>query len=82
MVFCPWNGSSGPESKTTALPTESRNPLKLARYQSLLDSGQFENGAALARFLGVIRARVTQELRRLKQASNRSGSRPAVQFAV
>jgi hypothetical protein len=41
-------------------------PLKLARYyQSLLDSGQFENRAALARYLGVSRARVTQVLHRL-----------------
>ena len=47
-------------------PTEPRDPLKLARhYQSLLDSGQFENRAALARYLGVSRARVTQVLRRL-----------------
>jgi hypothetical protein len=45
------------------------DPFKLARYyQSLLDSGQFENRAALARFLGVSRARVTQVLRRLASA--------------
>jgi len=47
-------------------PKESRDPLKLARYyQSLLDSGKFENRAALSRYLGVSRARVTQVLRRL-----------------
>jgi len=41
----------------------------LARYyQSLLDSGQFENRAALARYLGVSRARVTQVLKRLNSA--------------
>jgi hypothetical protein len=34
-------------------------------YQSLLDSGKFESRAALARYLGVSRARVTQVLRRL-----------------
>lgn len=52
-------GDSGP-------PKEPRDPLKLAHYyQSLLDSGQFENRAALARYLGVSRARVTQVLRRL-----------------
>lgn len=34
-------------------------------YQKLLDSGKFESRAALARFLGVSRARVTQVLRRL-----------------
>lgn len=44
-----------------------RDGLKLARYyQSLLDSGKFESRAALARFLGVSRARVTQVLKRLK----------------
>jgi Mn-dependent DtxR family transcriptional regulator len=47
-------------------PKERRDPLKLARYyQSLLDSGKFENRAALARYLGVSRPRVTQVLRRL-----------------
>ncbi len=41
--------------------------MKLARhYQALLDSGRFENRAALARHLGVSRARVTQVLRRLR----------------
>jgi Mn-dependent DtxR family transcriptional regulator len=40
--------------------------LKLAQhYQALLDSGKFENRAALARHLGVSRARVTQVLKRL-----------------
>ena len=62
----PWNGSSDPEPEVAASPKEPRDPLKLARYyQSLLDSGQFENRAALARYLGVSRARVTQVLRRL-----------------
>lgn len=47
--------------------TRRRDGVKLARhYQSLLDSGKFENRAALARFLGVSRARVTQVLNRLK----------------
>jgi Mn-dependent DtxR family transcriptional regulator len=45
---------------------ERRDPLKLARYyQSLMDSGKFESRAALARYLGVSRPRVTQVLRRL-----------------
>jgi hypothetical protein len=62
----PWNGSSAPEPKIFATPKEPRDPLKLARYyQSLLDSGQFETRAALARYLGVSRARVTQVLKRL-----------------
>jgi Mn-dependent DtxR family transcriptional regulator len=42
--------------------------MKLARhYQALLDSGKFEHRAALARHLGVSRARVTQVLNRLKE---------------
>jgi biotin operon repressor len=53
-----------PEPK--AAPKEHRGPLKLARdYQLLLDSGKFESRAALARYLGVSRARVTQVLKRL-----------------
>ena len=36
-----------------------RDPLRLARYyKSLLDTGKFESRAALARFLGVSRARM------------------------
>ena len=49
---------------------EPRDPLKLARYyQSLLDSCQFDNRAALARYLHVSRARVTQVLKRLNKVS-------------
>ena len=41
--------------------------MELARYyQSLLDSGEVETRAELARYLGVSRARVTQVLNRLK----------------
>jgi hypothetical protein len=62
----PWNGSSSHEPENLAAPKEPRDPLKLARYyQSLLDSGKFESRAALARYLGVSRARVTQVLKRL-----------------
>src|SRR6516165_2319367 len=62
----PWNRSNSPEPKVPAPPKEFRHPLKLARYyQSLLDSGQFESRAELARYLGVSRARVTQVLKRL-----------------
>jgi Mn-dependent DtxR family transcriptional regulator len=62
----PWNDFSDAKSKTEPAPKERRDPLKLARYyQSLLDSGKFESRAALARYLGVSRARVTQVLRRL-----------------
>jgi len=66
ISICPWNGSSEPAAKVKAAPKKKGEPLKLARYyQSLLDSGQFENRAALARYLGVSRARVTRVLRRL-----------------
>jgi hypothetical protein len=69
IEFLPWNGSSSPEPHVPSPPKESGDPLKLARYyKSLLDSGQFESRAALARFLGVSRARVTQVLRRLETA--------------
>jgi hypothetical protein len=64
--MAPWNGSSDTVLEAEAAPKEKRDSLKLARYyQSLLDSGQFESRAALARFLGVSRARVTQVLRRI-----------------
>jgi hypothetical protein len=66
IEIIPWNGSSSPEPLVPAPPRESRDPFKLARYyQSPLDSGQFESRAALARYLGVSRARVPQVLRRL-----------------
>ena len=66
----PWNTPSGPEPKATAAPKPRRDPLHLARYyQSLLDSGKFESRAALARYLGVSRARVTQVLNRLRRPS-------------
>lgn len=49
---------------------ERPDGMKLAHhYQALLDSGKFENRAALARHLGVSRARVTQVLRRLNTSS-------------
>jgi hypothetical protein len=68
ITFFPWNGSIEPESKVVATPKEPRDPLRLARYyQSPLDSGKFENRAALARYLGVSRARVTQVLKRLNK---------------
>jgi hypothetical protein len=55
----PWNGSSNSEPKATPVPREKRDPLKLASfYQSLLNSGQFENRAALTRYLGASRARL------------------------
>ncbi len=68
MPFTPGTVPASPKPKVDAAPKEPRDPLKLARYyQSLLDSGEFENRAAVARYLGVSRARVSQVLRRLKQ---------------
>jgi DNA-binding MarR family transcriptional regulator len=47
-----------------------RDPMRLAHhYQALLDSGEVETRAELARLLGVSRARVTQVLDRLKPIS-------------
>ncbi len=67
IALNPWNAVSDEKPKPEPAPTKRRDPLKLARYyQSLLDSGKFENRAALARHLGVSRARVTQVPRRLK----------------
>jgi hypothetical protein len=62
----PWNGSSDLEPKVAATPKDPRDRLKPARYyQSLLDSGRFENRAALASYQRVSRARVTHVLKRL-----------------
>jgi len=70
IAIFPWNAFLEPKPKTEPTKKERRDPLKTARYyQSLLDTGKFENRAALARYLGVSRARVTQVLRRLKVAS-------------
>lgn len=67
MLF-PWNAVTDAKPQQKPVPKERRDPLKLARYyQSLMDSGKFESRAALARYLGVSRARVTQVLRRLGQ---------------
>jgi hypothetical protein len=66
IAIFPWNSSSDPKANISATPKECSDPPKLARYyQSLLDSGRFECRAALARCLGVSRARVTQVLIRL-----------------
>jgi len=63
----PWNVPPGNARE----PKPRSDGLQLARYdQSLLDSGKFENRAALARFLGVSRAGVTQVLYRPKSTEN------------
>lgn len=76
--FSPWNAISAIEKAPAKERKPTRDPLRLARYyQSLLDSGKFQSRAALARHLGVSRARVTQVLRRLTAADN--GLAPDVQ---
>jgi hypothetical protein len=60
----------------TSIPLECCDLLMLARYyQSLLDSSQFANRAVLARYLGVIRAMVTQVLNLLNTTPAASESR-------
>jgi hypothetical protein len=72
-TFYPWNARPAIEKSPPAPRESTRDPLLLARYyQSLLDTGRFESRAALARFLGVSRARVTQVLNRLKSPPNAS----------
>ena len=67
IAIIPWDAPFPGKPEPNPAPKEPRDPLKLARYyQSLLDSGKFESRAALACYLGVSRARVTQVLRRLK----------------
>ena len=67
IVLHPWTAHSDEKSEKTPVRKTRPDGMKLARhYQALLDSGKFESRAALARHLGVSRARVTQVLRRLK----------------
>lgn len=62
-----WNSAFSGKLEPKPALKERREPLKLTHhYQALLDSGKFENRAALARHFGVSRARVTQVLRRLE----------------
>ena len=81
IVFYPWNPVSAIPKPPKASQKPRRDRMRLARYyQSLLDSGKFESRAALARHLGVSRARVTQVLNRLKvldQAVEGDASRSA-----
>jgi hypothetical protein len=66
FALFPWNAVSNAKPEPKPAPRERRDPLKLARYhQSLMDSGKFESRAALARYFGVSRLRVTQVLQRL-----------------
>jgi hypothetical protein len=78
--FYPWNSPPSDQKAQIEPRSSGRDPLRIARYyQSLLDTGQFESRAALARFLGVSRARVTQVLKRLSHvasASSTTGAAP------
>jgi hypothetical protein len=66
IAIVPLNAFSDAKPKSKPTPKEPRDPLKLAGHsKALLDSDRFENRAALARHLGVSRARVTQVLRRI-----------------
>jgi hypothetical protein len=63
----PWEAAFSEKPEEPKPAKERPDGMKLARhYQALLDSGKFESRAALARHLGVSRARVTQVLNRLK----------------
>ena len=67
IEFYAWNSPPAIMMERIDPGKATRDPLRLARYyRSLLDSDKFESRAALARFLGVSRARVTQVLNRLK----------------
>ena len=66
--FYPWNTAAATPEPKVPRSSQPRDRLKLAHhYQALMDSGEFENRAALARHLGVSRTRVTQVLKRLVQ---------------
>ncbi len=69
IVLRPWCCHSDEKPEQEPASKERPDGMKLARhYQALLDSGKFESRAALARYLGVSRARVTQVLNRLLQS--------------
>ena len=71
IEFYAWNAPPAIKKERNDPGKPDRDPLRLARYyQSLLDTGKFETRAALARFLGVSRARVTQVLKRLLTAKS------------
>jgi hypothetical protein len=70
----PWSTPPASVSDPEEQASVNRDPLALARfYQSLLDSHVVENRAALARYLGVSRSRVTQVLRRLDRTRKSDG---------
>jgi hypothetical protein len=85
IEFYAWNAPAASEREANDPGKPGRDPLRLARYyQSLLDTGKFESRAALARFLGVSRANVTQVLNRLKFCAgiNPTSHRSATEIAA
>lgn len=85
IQFYAWNAPPASERDANDPGKPGRDPLRLARYyQSLLDTGKFESRAALARFLGVSRANVTQVLNRLKLCAgiNPTRHRSATEIAA
>jgi hypothetical protein len=71
IILTAWN-------RPKVVPEASKpkiDPLRIARYyQSLLDTGKFKSRAAFARHRGVSRARVTQVLSRLQDATETTHS--------
>ena len=66
-MFHAWNAPPAVRANQNGTKKPAHDPLRIARYyQSHIDTGKYESRAALARFLGVSRARVTQVLNRLK----------------
>jgi biotin operon repressor len=71
ITFHAWNAPPPIQPNRNRTKKPVPDPIRLARYyQSLLDTGKFESRAALSRFLGVSRARVTQVLKRLEPPSD------------
>ncbi len=69
VEFYPWNPISAiPKPKCEQSKPRPDGMERARYYQSLLDSEEVKTRAELARYLGVTRARVTQVLRRLKEA--------------
>ena len=73
--FRPWNAQWNDIPEPKPAPKERPDGIKLARHYQALISGTVESRAALARYLGVNRARVTQALNRLNSNQMAEGSR-------
>ena len=68
-----WNSILGQIRAESESAKPTRDRMRLAHhYQAILDSGEVETRAELARYLGVSRARVTQVLNRLAEPNSRT----------